>query len=276
MFHPEKHGLMICFGTGKFTGLDDYSNIQIQTIYGLWDYGDTVFQPIDGWSLDSVNEYLGIFQSRDEAARQLSNPYLSEQVQLLRQTATDFEVDSAGTRLTARVLTENRPFWDTEPDFDNPGIQLPDPTNENINNAGWYLDLNIYPGERVIGDVILRDGILIAIGFIPEQSRCSSGGESVFMELNAFTGGSIGSIQFDINDDGVVDENDLVEVEIDGDTVKVPPSGLKLTGLIQPPAIIKLDEEREKKYMSSSGGGIIEITEKPAKTGIAYWLELSE
>jgi type IV pilus assembly protein PilY1 len=276
MFHPEKHGLMICFGTGKFTGLDDYSNIQIQTIYGLWDYGDTVFQPIDGWSLDSVNEYLGIFQSRDEAARQLSNPYLSEQVQLLRQTATDFEVDSAGTRLTARVLTENRPFWDTEPDFDNPGIQLPDPTNENINNAGWYLDLNIYPGERVIGDVILRDGILIAIGFIPEQSRCSSGGGSVFMELNAFTGGSIGAIQFDINDDGVVDENDLVEVEIDGDTVKVPPSGLKLTGLIQPPAIIKLDEEREKKYMSSSGGGIIEITEKPAKTGIAYWLELSE
>ena len=276
MFHPEKHGLMICFGTGKFMGLDDYSNIQIQTIYGLWDYGDTVFQPIDGWSLDSVNEYLGIFQSRDEAARQLSNPYLSEQVQLLRQTATDFEVDSTGTRLTARVLTENRPFWDTEPDFDNPAIQLPDPTNENINNAGWYLDLNIYPGERVIGDVILRDGILIAIGFIPEQSRCSSGGESVFMELNAFTGGSIGAIQFDINDDGVVDENDLVEVEIDGDTVKVPPSGLKLTGLIQPPAIIKLDQEREKKYMSSSGGGIIEITEKPAKTGIAYWLELSE
>ncbi len=122
-------------------------------------------------------------------------------------------------------MTEEQPVWDTEPDFDNPVDQLPDPTNDNINNAGWYLDLNVYPGERVIGDVILRDGILIAIGFIPEQSHCGSGGESVFMELNAFTGGSIGAIQFDINDDGVVDENDLVEVEIDGDTVKVPPSG---------------------------------------------------
>jgi type IV pilus assembly protein PilY1 len=173
-------------------------------------------------------------------------------------------------------LTEEQPVWDTVPDFDNPVDQLPDPTNKNVNNAGWYLDLNAYSGERVIGDVILRDGILIAIGFIPEQSRCSAGGESVFMELNAFTGGSIGAIQFDINDDGVVDENDLVEVEIDGDTVKVPPSGLKLTGLVQPPAIIKLDEKREKKYMSSSGGGIVEITEKAAKTGIAYWLELTE
>ncbi len=276
MFHPEKHGLMVSFGTGKFLGLDDYSDIQTQTIYGLWDYGDTVFQPIDGWSLDSANEYLGVFQSRNETARQLSNPYLSEQVQLLRQTATDFEVDFSGTRITARVLTEDQPFWDTEPDFDNPVIQLPDPTNDNVNNAGWYLDLNIYPGERIIGDVILRDGILIAIGFIPEQSLCSAGGESVFMELNAFTGGSIGAIQFDINDDGVVDENDLVEVEIDGNMVKVPPSGLKLTGLVQPPAIIKLDEKREKKYMSSSGGGIVEITEKAAKTGIAYWMELRE
>jgi type IV pilus assembly protein PilY1 len=276
MFHPEKDGLMVCFGTGKFLGLDDYSDIQTQTLYGIWDYGDTVFQPVDGWSLDSDNEYLGVFQSRDEAARQLSNPYLSEQVQLLRQTATDFEVDSDGAKLTARVLTEDQPVWDTEPDFDNPVDQLPDPTDDNVNNAGWYLDLNIYPGERIIGDVILRDGILIVIGFIPEQSRCSSGGESVFMELNAFTGGSIGAIQFDINDDGVVDENDMVEVEIDGDTVKVPPSGLKLTGLVQPPAIIKLDEEREKKYMSSSGGGIIAITEKTAKTGIAYWMELSE
>jgi hypothetical protein len=58
--------------------------------------------------------------------------------------------------------------------------------------------------------------------------------------------------------------------------VKVPPSGLKLTGQIQPPAIIKLDDKREKKYMSSSGGGIVEIIEKTAKTGIAYWMELRE
>jgi type IV pilus assembly protein PilY1 len=275
MFHPEKHGLMVCFGTGKFLGLDDLSDIQTQTIYGLWDYGDTVFQPVEGWSTDPNpdNEYLGVFLSRDEDARQLSNSYLSENVELLRQTATDFAVDSGAGPITVRVLTEKRPVWDTLADPDA-GNQLPDP----IANAGWYLDLDIYPGkgERVIGDVILRDGILIVIGFIPEQSRCSSGGDSVFMELNAFTGGSIGAIQFDINDDGVINEKDLVEVEIDGKTVKVPPSGLKLSGQIQPPAIIKLDDQREKKYMSSSSGGIVEITEKAAKTGIAYWMELRE
>jgi type IV pilus assembly protein PilY1 len=275
MFHPAKHGLMVCFGTGKFLGLNDYSDIQTQTIYGLWDYGDTVFQPGGGWSTDPDpdNEYLGVFESRNEDARQLSNSYLSEKVQLLKQVAKDYPVDSGGNQITVRVLTEKQPVWDTVDDTD-PGTQLPDP----IANAGWYLDLDVYPGkgERVIGDVILRDGNLIAIGFIPESSRCSSGGNSIFMELNAFTGGSIGAIQFDINDDGVIDEKDLVEVEIDGETVNVPPSGLKLTGHVQPPAIIKLDDKRERKYMSSSGGGIVEITEKAAKTGIAYWMELRE
>ena len=33
---------------------------------------------------------------------------------------------------------------------------------------------------------------------------------------------------------------------------------------------------KEKKYLSSSGGGIVEISEKTAKTGVAYWMEIRE
>ena len=275
MLHPAKHGYIVCFGTGKFLGVGDYSDAQIQTIYGIWDYGDTVFQPPDVWSPDDDKEYLGEFVSRDRTVRQLSNTYLSDKVKLLKQVAKDFEVDSGGGKIIVRILTEDKPVWDTRSDPDGGG-QLPDPTNSNDNDAGWYLDLDVYAGERVVSDIILRDGVLIVIGFIPEQSRCASGGDSVFMELNAFTGGSIGAIQFDIHNDGSVDENDLVEVEIDGKTVKVPPSGKKLAGNIQPPAIIKLNEKQEKKYLSSSSGGIVEISEKTAKTGIAYWMELRE
>jgi type IV pilus assembly protein PilY1 len=275
MFHPEEHGLMVVFGTGKFLGIGDYSDAQIQTIYGIWDYGDTVFQAPDLWSPDDDNEYLGAFVSRDRSVRQLSNPYLSDKVKLLKQVATDFPVDSGTGEITVRVLTANPPVWDTRPDPDGGG-QLPDPTNTRDNDAGWYLDLDVYAGERVVSDVILRDGILIVIGFIPEQSRCGSGGDSVFMELNAFSGGSIGAIQFDIHDDGSVGEDDLVEVLIDGTMVKVPPSGKKLAGHIQPPAILKLNAKTEKKYLSSSSGGIVEISEKVAKTGIVYWMELRE
>ena len=275
MLHPEKHGYIVCFGTGKFLGIGDYSDVQKQTIYGIWDYGDTVFQAPDVWSPDDDNEYLGAFVSRDRSVRQLSNTYLSDHVKLLQQVATDFTVNTGTEEITVRVLSGKKPFWDTMGDPQDNG-QLPDPTSSRDNDAGWYLDLDVYAGERVVSDVILRDGILIVIGFIPGQSRCSSGGDSIFMELNAFTGGSIGAIQFDIHDDGVVGEDDLVEVEIDGKTVKVPPSGLKLAGHIQPPAIIKLNEKKEKKYLSSSGGGIVEISEKAAKTGVAYWMEIRE
>jgi type IV pilus assembly protein PilY1 len=275
MLHPEEHGYIVCFGTGKFLDASDYSDTQIQTIYGIWDYGDTVFQAPDIWSPDDDNEYLGAFISRDRSVRQLSNTYLSDNVKLLQQLATDFTVNTGTQEITVRVLSDNKPLWDTMGDPQGGG-ELPDPTDSRDNDAGWYLDLGIYIGERVVSDVILRDGILIVIGFIPEQSRCSSGGSSVFMELNAFTGGSIGAIQFDINDDGVIGEDDLVEVLIDGKMVKLPATGLKLAGHIQPPAILKVNEELEKKYLSSSSGGIVEISEKAVKTGVAYWMEIRE
>ena len=275
MFHPVKRGLMVCFGTGKMLAGNDLVGTQIQTLYGIWDYGDTIFQAPDNWSPDDDNEFVGTFVSRssDPDVRKVSNTYLSEKVKLLKQTASDFDVNTGAGKMTVRILTANEPIWKTRSD-PNGGGQFPDPSASEVNDVGWYLDLDVYAGERIISDVILRDGILIAIGFVPSQAECGSGGDSIFMELDAFTGGTIASIQFDLNEDGIVNEDDRVDVEINGDLVKLPPSGKKLAGLVQSPAIIQLNEALEKKYLSSSAGGIVEITEKTAKTGIAYWMEI--
>ncbi|MGD8883309.1 MAG: PilC/PilY family type IV pilus protein, partial [Desulfobacterales bacterium] len=272
MFHPERHGYIVCFGTGKFLGSSDFDDQSLQSIYGIWDYGDRVFLPPDRWSDDDNKEYLGIFRDPKEATELSNQP---EAVTLLKQEASEVQVDSGENVIIVRVLTSEEPEWATIPDPDD-GIQLPDPSDLVANNAGWYLDLDVYAGERVISDVILRDGVLIVIGFIPETSRCGSGGDSVFMELNAFTGGQLAGINFDIHDDGGVGEDDYVEIEVDGKMVKVPPSGIKLAGNIQPPSIIKLNETTEKKYLSASSGGIVEITERAAKTGIAYWMEIRQ
>jgi Tfp pilus tip-associated adhesin PilY1 len=272
MYHPEMHGYIVCFGTGKFMGSSDFDDAGLQTIYGIWDYGDRVFLPPIGWSEDDDSEFLGTFRVPNEAA-QLSNQ--PQTVKLLQQVASEVTVDSGGNEVIVRVLTAEEPVWATKPDPDG-NDQLPDPTDLAANDAGWYLDLNVYSGERVIGDVILRDGILIVIGFIPEPNRCGSGGDSVFMELNAFTGGRLAGVNFDIHDDGGVGQDDYVQILEDGETIYVPPSGIKLTGNIQPPAIIKLNVTTEKKYLSSSDGGIVEITERAVKTGIAYWMELRE
>ncbi len=60
-------------------------------------------------------------------------------------------------------------------------------------------------GERIINDVLLRDGRLTTICFTPGRDRCSDGSSSFLMELNAFTGGSIPAAVFDISEDGVID-----------------------------------------------------------------------
>jgi Tfp pilus tip-associated adhesin PilY1 len=275
MFHPEQHGLIVTFGTGKFLDISDFSDLQTQTIYGIWDYGDRAFLPPIGWSKDDNKEYLGAFRDPNAAALLSNQP---EKVKLLQQVASEVKDGTGQNEVILRVLTADKPQWITRPDPDNPDprVQLPDPASSVPNDAGWYLDLDVYTGERVVSDVILRDGILIVIGFIPEQSRCNPGGESVFMELNAFTGGQLAGVQFDIHDDESVGEDDYVEIDVDGTMVKVPPSGIKLAGNIQPPAIIKLNEKNEKKYLSSSGGGIVEITERTAKVGIAYWMEIRQ
>ena len=275
MFHPQKHGLMVCFGTGKMLASSDLSGTQTQTLYGIWDYGDTFFQTPDSWSPDDDSEFVGRFESRstDPDVKKFSNPNLPSKVKLLKQTAADFEVNSGAGKVTVRILTGEEPVWESRAD-QHGGGQLPDPSDIHVNDVGWYLDLDVYAGERIISDVLLRDGILIAIGFIPAQGPCGSGGDSMFMELNAFTGGTIGAIQFDLNEDGIVGQDDRVEVEIDGKLVELPPSGKKLAGLLQAPVIIQLNETTEKKYLSSSSGGIVEIAEKTAKTGIAYWMEI--
>jgi type IV pilus assembly protein PilY1 len=271
MFHPEMHGYIVCFGTGKFLGSSDFDDARLQTIYGIWDYGDRVFIPRLGWSDDDNSEFLGTFRVPKEAALLSNQP---PTVKLLEQKAFEVPVGSGENAVIVRVLTDEKPAWITKADSEDD--QMPDPSDEFSNDAGWYLDLDVYAGERVISDVILRDGVLIVIGFIPERHRCGSGGDSVFMELNAFTGGQLAGVNFDIHDDGSVGQDDYVPIEKDGKTIYVPPSGLKLAGNIQPPAIVRLNETTEIKYLSSSDGGIVEITERAAKTGIAYWMEIRE
>ena len=68
MYHPEKHGFIVCFGTGKYLGDSDYSDTSVQSVYGIWDYGDTVYDlHTKKWSHDDDKEFIGAFASRTTA-----------------------------------------------------------------------------------------------------------------------------------------------------------------------------------------------------------------
>ncbi len=270
MLHPEKHGLLIAFGTGRLLGDGDLSDPSVQSIYVLWDYGDRVYSARSRtWSPDDDREFLGTFLR--PAGLRLSNQ--PDTVSLLRQTQKTYTVMRGALEQRFRVISRLEPVWVTAADPTNG--QRPDLSGTVANHAGFFMDLD--PGERVISDVILRGGVLLAVGFLPNSDPCGPGGNSMFMEINAFTGGRLEGGVLDITDDRRVDPADVIRVDFDGDGVleEVYPSGLEFGGNLQPPAILRLgDGGMERKYLSSSSGTIEVITERGPRLGVTYWMEV--
>ncbi|MBW2614592.1 MAG: hypothetical protein JRD02_00235, partial [Deltaproteobacteria bacterium] len=265
IYHCEKHGYMVIVGTGKYLGESDFADSRTQTIYGIWDYGDD----------DDDGEYIGSFERG-------STPQLSNQpdtVTLLQQTVVEGDFTTQ-TGQSLRILTDKVPVWtvttsdencsgaegDTPCDPDGVGDADPEA------NVGWYFDLPDI-GERVASDLLIREGKAIQVSFIPEYSPCGTGGNSVIMEMDACTGGRLTEAQFDINNDGVIDENDLINIAGEGETpIWVAPTGITYPGHLQPPAILQVGEE-EMKYFSTNVGTIVTLKEKGARLGIIYWME---
>ena len=275
MRHPEGEGYLVIFGTGKYLGESDRIDMALQNIFGIWDYGD-----------DADNsEYLGAFDPT--ATPSLSNQ--ANNVTLLQQTEIDWQTVSDHN---LRTLSNTAPNWKTVPDNDpvpgqdrNPGSS---DAGETV-HAGWYFELihssqasPTNEGERVVKDVQIRDGKAIIISITPNTDACSGGGNSIVHEMDAATGGRLDEAQFDINDDGIVDENDLVTPtdpdgspglrDANGDPIKIAPTGHQFTGILYPPVYLTMpDMEREMKLFSTSAGTTTTMFEKKEQKQMVYW-----
>ena len=278
MLHPASHGLMVLFGTGKFLGDSDFTDNSTQSVYGIWDYGDRVHYP-GKWGVysnDDDQEYLGTF-TRDQLSNQPQN------VTLIKQTSDRYTVfvdDANDNRdeVNLRVMSSDQPIWKTKADNNMKGeAGFPDLSDIGTSHAGWYYDLPL-AGERIIKDLVLRDGRLAVICFRPDPDRCSNESSSFFMELNAFTGGSTPEVMFDINEDGVIDMADTVTTGYDteGNPVRVPPAGIKMPGKLQPPISLRLSSRVEVNYLSSSTGTVHMLKTPEVKQGVIYWKELEQ
>ena len=256
MFHCEGDGYMILYGTGKFLGETDRSNQDKQTIYGIWDFGG------------GPSDYLGTW---DETNGTLSNLTSVTGETLLEQT-----VVYAGyvNNYYLRVLSDNDANWSLcHNGKDDNNNNTTDEIGECKAHAGWYFDLPL-AGERVIEDVMIRDGNLVAITFIPNDSPCSGGGISIVHEMNACDGSRVSKPQFDINNDGKIDDNDMVDITINGNQIPVPPTGKGYDGQLHPPVIVTMpNKKREMKILSSSAGTTEILFEKSERLGIFYWRE---
>ena len=265
MFHCEKPGYMVLFGTGRYLGDVDISDTSQQAIYGIWDYGDA----------EDYSEYVGTFSTGYLTDTHLWSPPVS----LLPQTVINQQFVSP---YEMRTVSDNDADW-TVTNLDGSGTYCGDnggglgcdPNGfgtyaDPIRNVGWYLNLD-GSGERVVSDVLVRDGTLIAISYVPSGNMCGTGGTSWLWALDACSGARLTEPVFDTNGDGVIDDQDMVNIGTPTDPIMVPPAGLQFKGRLQPPAIIILDQNREMLYMSSSRGEIETQLKKAVKLGMTFW-----
>jgi len=254
----DKPGYLVLFGTGKYLAEIDADNTEYQTIYGIWDYGD------------EVEDYLGDFKRGvgGSGEDEFSNPIQASSATLLQQWVQWWGPNPYNVNQNLRVLTDNQPDWETFDISERPKA-----------DAGWYFDLPLNK-ERVVRDPVFRNGILIIITSRPENDPCSAGGRSIIHEMDACTGGRLEAPQFDINADGVIDENDMISIPnpnwdgVDPLTqfIMVAPTGMEIDAMIFPPVILILpDEETEIKYFVTAGGGVVAVTEVADQRGLFFW-----
>jgi type IV pilus assembly protein PilY1 len=74
---------------------------------------------------------------------------------------------------------------------------------------GWYMDLSLSPGERIIADPEIESGGgVVFTTYQPNTSVCSGGGSAWLMVLNFATGAAFPLPELDVTGDGKVNQGD--------------------------------------------------------------------
>ncbi len=196
--HPTQQGFIVIFGTGSYSTRDDAESGDIQSIYAIWDRGSNA--PATAFA--------------DTKA-----------TRLVKQTITNVVDDSVSPPVTRRIVSKN-PV----------GYQLADATTPGT--YGWYVDLDMpratstlsgagnpdtsgrsppeaqYPGEKAIRRFLFRDGVIVTTTVLPalDEFSCFGTRPGSILLFDAVTGGDAGKPVVDFNTDGVVDDQDLLDV----------------------------------------------------------------
>jgi len=243
--------VIVYFGTGKYleSGDNDPSDQNTQGFFAIWD---------DGTQVSGRSDLL-------------------QQSIIGETTSGDFDF---------RLTTDNEIRWEAE-DHDSDPLTADLPARR-----GWYMDLvnteggsTDNQGERIIFEPIIRNDRIIFTTLIPSLDQCAAGGSGWLMEVSAISGARLPESPFDVNDDGVFNDADLVD--FDGDFL--PTSGIRKaggaeggSGIPTPPAI--LDELEcpdgvcsERKFTGTSKATIESIRESsgPSSQGRQNWREVN-
>ncbi|HBT97386.1 MAG TPA: hypothetical protein DEB25_07045 [Desulfobulbaceae bacterium] len=292
--HNKNSGYIVVFGTGRFFNESDRADNNVQTLFGIWD-NDTVLAVTDHidndedgiadepkeMRLDRKN-YLGVWRRGTNSFSNHAGNLLKQEV-LLQKTMRMTNAESGQTAdATLRVTSDNSRasggWWKSDNPNGYMGWYFDLPGQKEIDAAGGIETAGVSSAdsaERVVKDVLIRDGKVIAVTFIPNDSACAAGGNSFLMELSAFTGDRLPTVQLDIDGDGRLTEGDLIAYG----GGKYAVSGYGISGMANTPVFTggsgnKGDDGTETMLIGSSSGAIVSI-EEAKEASIAYWWEMT-
>ncbi len=264
--HCSGVGQIVIFGTGQFLGEPDMTDDSLQTVYGVWDYGD----------IEDSSEYVGTFSHAGDDTLASSPAEVPNTATLLKQSSS--EVTTGGE--TYRVFTSKDAEWPTVADLDEIG-DMDDPSKTEDVNMGWYFDLPDSK-ERMINDVLIRSGKALFVTNIPakEGGVCSVGAGSSWLHLvDPCTGGAIVEPVFDVNGDGIIDEADMVDnpnydpdcVGDDCEPEKIGVTAPEIDDMVQTPAVVS-DGEADLYYRPCPDGNCLDpIRGAGVDIGMTFW-----
>ncbi len=251
--HPSG-GHLVYFGTGQYMRATDPADQTVQSVYGVWDNALLTKDPVDSsktiWQGGSA-----IGAGRGDLLEQ----------DILYELS--LAADPQG--YIWRVFSKRNLDWGT----------LESPVKR-----GWFIDL-VSPvhgvqGERVISrpQILSGSGLVLFTSLVPVESDdpCEfGGGESWVFAVDMFSGGRSEETTFDVNGDGVFNEEDTTTVNIDGEDVVVPLGGFKLDQIIDSPRVLLEGDDYTLVTAGSDGGDAEESGKvKGAYLGRQGWRQL--
>ena len=164
-------------------------NPQFPQLLGTMVYvGTGQFLGIGDLSTTGVQSMYGIFDPPTASVPPLGFAGIPTRMNLVQQTLAN-DVTSSGTQV--RIVPTVQP------------VTLPQP------NRGWFVDLSLAIGERIITDPEIESGGgVVFTTYQPNTSLCVGGGSAWLMVFNYATGGSFPLPELDTNSDGKLDSSD--------------------------------------------------------------------
>jgi len=260
--HPTQEGFIVIVTTGSFVTEDDAVSTEIQSVYGIWDRGAGALNPPTAQSD-------------------------SKSLRLVQQTLTNIYDESIVPFSRLRRVSSNAVEYRADDAAGNPGtygwyfdfdVQRPTSTvqgNSNPDTTGLAAPSAQYPGERAIRRIIPRGDEILITTIIPRDSNsCLLAPPGAIFPVNSLSGGNSEGPLFDFNNDGVIDDDDLV----DGYSVGIVIDDDLLNGSLVDPSLLLGDGDTDFLFLS---GGDEQISLRVAqdgksKTGRLSWRELND